>query len=496
MARARRKSPPQPVVYGTPNFANRTLFQGDNLDVMRGINSETIDLIATDPPFNKGRDFHATPESLSHGASFEDRWRWEVDIHDEWVDRIKDDRRRTWALIDAVKGTDLSMAAYLCFMGVRLMEMERLLKPTGSLYLHCDPTASHYLKALMDTIFGRENFRNEIVWCYRSTSQAKRWFPRKHDNVLFYSKTDDWLFNHRALELREAYSLDRLPKRVNNPVLNRGGSGKWPGATDEELAQRYEKGKLVPDWWELTFGPNSPERTGYPTQKPLALYERIIAASSNPGEIVFDPFAGCATTCVAAERLGRQWIGADYWPAVVDIVVKRLNDSPTALKIEDYRTAVTHATAPPDRTDTADVAAPSFRTPQRSAQSAPLFTRDEMVQKLGEAFGWQCWACDYRMVSSNLHALGAFFHLGHRTPKGEGGSNELGNRCLLCPPCNLEMGDRLQLTALRNKAGYRRNKNDHPIDIAQATRWAQNEENKRREERIIGRTLPMSVEES
>ena len=476
-----------PTPFGTPNFVNRTLFQGDNLDVMRGINSETIDLIATDPPFNKGRDFHAT-RSEAQGASFEDRWLWEEDVQGEWVDLIKDDRPRTWALIEAVKGTDLSMAAYLCFMGVRLMEMERILKPTGGVYLHCDPTASHYLKALMDTIFGRENFRNEVVWLYTGPGSPKiRQFNRKHDLLFWYSKGEKWTFNADAV---------RAPYKDPKQTLRRAmDAGKGIG---QDEVQRYrERGKILEDWWEdIAIAARGKENVGYPTQKPLALYERIIRASSNPGDVVFDPFAGCATTCVAAERLGRQWIGADYWPGTMNIVVKRLNDSPTALKIEDYRTAVTHAKAPPVRTDAAAVAAPSFRTPHRSSPSAPLFTRDEMVEKLGEAFGWQCWACDYRMASSNLHSLGSYFHLGRRTPQGEGGSNELGNRCLLCPPCNLEMGDRLQLTALRNRAGYRRNKTDHPIDIARATRWAQAEENKRREERVIGRTLPISVAES
>ncbi len=150
------------------NFENRTLFHGDNLPVLRGMNSETVDLIATDPPFNKGRDFHATPDSLAAGAKFQDRWSWTDDVEGEWIDQIRDDWPTVWEVIASARaawGDD--MGAFLCFMGVRLIAMHRILKPTGSLYLHCDPTASHYLKALLDAVFGRRNFRNEIVWCYR-----------------------------------------------------------------------------------------------------------------------------------------------------------------------------------------------------------------------------------------------------------------------------------------------------------------------------------------
>lgn len=154
---------------GEPNWENRTLYHGDNLDVMRAMNSESVDLIATDPPFNKGRDFHATPESLAAGARFQDRWSWKTDVHQEWIDSIQDDWPNVWEVIQSTRnswGDD--MAAYLCFMSVRLIAMRRLLRPTGSIYLHCDPTASHYLKMLMDGIFGKRNFKNEIVWGYRT----------------------------------------------------------------------------------------------------------------------------------------------------------------------------------------------------------------------------------------------------------------------------------------------------------------------------------------
>ena len=195
-----------PAPFGTPNFPNRALYQMDNLDMLRGVNSGTIDLIATDPPFNKGRDFHATPESLAAGARFDDRWRWEVDVQQQWVDQIADDWPATHRLINAVKEQEPGMAAFMAFLGVRLIECKRALKETGSIYVHLDPTASHYIKALMDTIFGRENFRNEIVWAYSGGGIPRNDFPRKHDIILRYAKGDKMVFN-----------VERKPYKENTP---------------------------------------------------------------------------------------------------------------------------------------------------------------------------------------------------------------------------------------------------------------------------------------
>ena len=144
---------------------NRTLYIHDNLDILRGMNSESVDLIATDPPFNKGRDFHATPDSLAAGARFQDRWSWEADVHPDWVDSIKDDQPALYELIDLVKNGQSrdDLAAYLCWLGVRVIEMRRVLKADGSLYLHCDPTANSYIRAMLDGVFGHQQFRNEIV---------------------------------------------------------------------------------------------------------------------------------------------------------------------------------------------------------------------------------------------------------------------------------------------------------------------------------------------
>ncbi|MCY4418418.1 MAG: site-specific DNA-methyltransferase [Cytophagales bacterium] len=311
----------------TANWENRTLFHGDNLNFMRGMNSETIDLIATDPPFNKNKDFHATPNSLAAGASFQDRWSWQDDVHQEWVDQIEDDHPALMHAIESARHAHSDgMGAYLCFMGVRLLEMHRLLKPTGSIYLHCDPTASHYLKTIMDAIFDGKNFRNEIVWHYAKGHGSPTRFRRKHDVILFYSRGG--IFNiqkYKHLE-SQVHRFNRVDEDGRKYRINhtRDSSGKY---------KRFylDDGVAADDVWSFLREPtydqlphNTKEKVGYPTQKPLALYERIIKASSNEGDIVLDPFCGCATTCVAAERLNRQWVGIDIWKESHALVVKRV----------------------------------------------------------------------------------------------------------------------------------------------------------------------------
>ena len=196
----------------TPNFRNRTLYHGDNLPFLRGINSETIDLIATDPPFNKGKDFHATPDSLAKGARFQDRWSWANDVEGEWIDQITDDWPKVNAVIEAAKVTyGEDMAAFLCFMAVRLLEMHRILKPTGSLYLHIDHTAHAWVKTLMDAVFGKRNFRNEIVWCYKSGGASPtKHFSRKHDTLLWYTKGASYTFNSQK---EKSYNRGLKPYR-------------------------------------------------------------------------------------------------------------------------------------------------------------------------------------------------------------------------------------------------------------------------------------------
>ena len=326
-----------------PNWANRTLFHGDNLRFLRAMNSESVDLIATDPPFNKGRDFHATPDSLAAGAKFQDRWSWERDVHQEWADQITDDYPRLMEAIESARYAHSDgMGAFMCFMAVRLLEMRRILKPTGSIYLHCDPTASHYLKAVMDAVFGWRNFVNEIVWAYNIGGRvSKRAYGRRHDNILFAVKSSEYRFNWDQVlipwdekgaakfKYEDEKGRYRLIGRFlkDSPIRgHRDVKPEWE-KTHPELVQRYymKPGKSQVDFWNIDpINQVSKERVGYPTQKPVELYERMIRASSNEGDVVLDPFAGCATTLVAAEKLQRQWVGMDIWERAHELVVERL----------------------------------------------------------------------------------------------------------------------------------------------------------------------------
>ncbi len=349
-----------------PNFANRTLFHGDNLAVLRGMNSESVHLIATDPPFNKGKDFHATPDSLAAGAKFQDRWSWAEDVEQTWVDQIADDWPAVYAVIEGAKTTyGQDMAAFLCFMGVRLLEMQRILRKDGSIYLHCDPTASHYLKQLMDGIFGRGNFQNEIIWHYQTGGASRSRYSRKHDVLLFYSVGNTWTFNSHAVKVPRTEKAMRRAQNPRGARITVDNTHKNP--VDVFIMQQ--------------MNPMATERVGYPTQKPLALYERIIKASSNPGDVVLDPFCGCATTPVAAERLERQWVGMDIWDGALTVVKQRMEDNRQLLTEADPQ--IHYETAPPQRTDGGMEAAPFIQVTERYAEpDGPRMSRAEMYEYL------------------------------------------------------------------------------------------------------------------
>ena len=452
------------------NFDNRTLFWGDNIDFMRAMNSETVDLIATDPPFNKGRDFHATPDSLAAGASFQDRWKWDEESHPQFTDALRDDteNEEIWTVIESARaswGDD--MGAFMCFMGVRLMEMHRLLKPTGSIYLHCDPTASHYLKTLMDAIFGRENFRNEIVWHYNKWTNTASYFQRNHDTIFWYAKSHQVAFNkqygeptRRQIDLRRAgYNTGSQGGRKILRVYDREKAAEQiRKAEDEGRAVYYVdeplRGAPVPDVWDIAaLNGQAKERMGYPTQKPLALYERIIRASSNPGDMVLDPFAGCATTCVAAERLERQWVGIDLWEETQGLTASRLESEKRMFALEH----LTITQTPPERTDDGEVASPDLRT-KTSTQLARwqrLF-RSEMFDYLAEAQSTPtglvtCAGCGRKMERE-------FMELDHIMPKKDGGENYITNRILLCRPCNGWKSNMYTLSGLQRENKRRRDK--------------------------------------
>lgn len=290
------------------NVANRTLFIADNLPILRGIDSETIDLIYLDPPFNTNKEYKAPIGSPAEGASFKDIWT-DKDVENDWHGEIAETHQHLYEIIQASQAVyDKSMRIYLTAMAVRLFEMHRILKPTGSIYLHCDPTASHYLKLLMDSLFGKENFRNEIVWYYKNASRGKRIFAKSHDLIFWYSCSDNFIFNR---------------DKILMPYES--GMTQW---RYEQRGKEAPKGKTPDDVLTMpALNTMAKERTGYPTQKPLALLERIIETSTNENDVVLDPFCGCATACVAAEQLQRQWIGIDISPDAEDITKLRLQEA-------------------------------------------------------------------------------------------------------------------------------------------------------------------------
>ena len=437
---------------GVPNWENRTLFHGDNLNFMRAMNSDSVHLIATDPPFNKGKDFHATPNSLAKGAKFQDRWSWDRDVHQEWVDQITDDFPKVMNVIQGSRnsyGDD--MGAFLCFMAVRILEMHRILREDGSIYLHCDPTASHYLKELMDSIFGKKNFRNEIVWCYTSGGYSKRWFGKKHDIIFFYSKSNNYQFNPQF----RPYSEGTLQR----------GLTQYKKQLNEDYELRKE-GALQNDWWnDITplLSPTQYERTGYPTQKPLALYERIIKASSNKSDIVLDPFAGCATTCLAAERLNRQWVGIDIWKTAQDVIIDRLEKEGIIAPKYTRRTAVARQTYifsedmhftshVPIRTDDGEEVVPFLKTKYKVQEPPGMkLSRAEMKSKLLDQFGSYCLGCGREFDDER------YLEIDHNNPRSLGGLNYISNRILLCSPCNKVKSNSLTLAGLwkaNKKLGY------------------------------------------
>ena len=348
------------------NVKPKTIFTWDNLPIMRGMNSESVDLIYLDPPFNSNANYAAPIGSEAAGAAFKDTWTLsDVDI--TWLDLIEAKHPALNRVIHAAMTN--SDKSYLIYMAVRLLEMHRILKDTGSIYLHCDPTMSHYLKLVMDAVFGRDNFRNEIVWQRTNAHNLKaKYFSKTHDVLLFYSKDKDYTWNKQYTDYSQAqlsrYKKDETGRLYTGRDLtvssggnrnfqwrgSRPSSNRSWGASLEQLERWYTEGRIllkrdgtprldglkvyldelpgkqIPAIWTdiPRIGNTSKERLGYPTQKPLALLDRIIKASSNEDGVVFDPFCGCATTCVAADRLQRSWIGIDISEKAAELVVKRI----------------------------------------------------------------------------------------------------------------------------------------------------------------------------
>ncbi len=309
------------------HLKTNALYLGDNLEILpRYIPDNSIDLIYLDPPFGSNRDYRilhkeSDGKPTKEGIKvFSDTWKWNTMAEETLQDIKQKAVPELGKLIDGIlAGIGATpVAAYLVMMTLRLVELHRVLKDNGSLYLHCDPTASHYLKIILDRIFGIGNFRNEIAWAYKGGGRSKKHFARKHDTIFFYTKSNSWTFNHE----------DILVDRTNRTYFTDDEGRMYWLKYSKRYYLKYE-GKVPEDWWadiEPLHGPYR-ERLGYPTQKPLALLDRIVKVSSNEGDIVLDPFCGCGTTLVAAQKLNRHWVGIDITPEAVDVTSRRLRDS-------------------------------------------------------------------------------------------------------------------------------------------------------------------------
>ena len=451
-----------------PDIDNRTIFEGDNLAVMERINSNSVDLIYLDPPFNTNRIFTSSSSRKKSEARFDDIWGDTASIkgwNDDWILHIETNRLhvKLHSYLATVKSAHSdTMYHYLVYMAVRLVEMERILKTNGSIYFHCDTSAGHYIKPMMDIIFGRNNFKNEIVWnsAPGPKNNVKKKYGRAHDTIFFYSRRGA-TFNVQYTmpsdaEMEEKFDLEdengaryfddsahiwRSPGMGARPNLcyewrgfrNRAASG-WR-LSKEKLEEEYQKGNFVimangqlqrrkyldeydgipaqDNWTDIAALGGGDENTGYPTQKPLALLDRIIRASSNEGDAVLDPFAGCATTLVAAEKLNRRWIGIDVEPESVAQLRERLGDVLGLWGVHTHRTDL------PKRTDRVE---PKVRS--------------DIKDYLYHRQGGTCNGCQ-RHVPWDLRDI---FDLDHIKSRKRGGLDVESNLQLLCRTCNGKKG--------------------------------------------------------
>ena len=298
--------------------------------------------------------------------------------------------------------------SYLAYMAVRLLEMRRILKATGSIYLHCDPTMSHYLKLVMDAVFGRKSFRNEIVWSYQRWTGGTRHFQRMHDVVFLFARSDESRFN----QIFEPHSQKGQHRHK--------GMNRTTKIQDGALTQTYvsDSGmKAMRDVWEISYlNANAKERVGYPTQKPLSLLDRIIRSGSDDGAVVLDPFCGCATACIAAEQLHRQWVGIDISPKAAELVQQRMRDELGLFGKAINRTDI------PLRTDLGKLPPYTYNSPPNKRT---LYGQQE----------GNCTGCSTYFEMRNLT-------VDHIIARGKGGTDHIENLQLLCGSCNSIKGDR------------------------------------------------------
>lgn len=548
---------------GAFNAINRGVYLADNLDFLRSLNDECIDLICIDPPFAKNDTFDGDklkpplteaekanetrllqhwginnareansaglqwPEDLTTNGGYKDIWSWEGDVHEEWLNELQHNYEGIAKLIDAtryVRGD--STAAYICYMAIRLIEIHRVLKPTGSLYLHCDHTANAYLRQLLDGIFGHRNFRNEIIWRRSPGRSGGRTWGNTHDTILYYTKSDIFVWNDTLIpttntnptsvpltasgtsrgesgqtwngynptqigrhwgvprtgrfadwieeNIFEGFkNVESVHKRLD--ILNQAGLIRWSQGGTPSIIRPPEadSGNKVNDIWTdiKLLSPTSSERTGYPTQKPHVLAERIIKASTNPNDIVLDCFAGCAYTAIAAEKSQRQWVACDLnlraWTVLKrqfnkkNLLLLRCNDDTTGQQVIGTEPVVTiHGPDElPERSTPRSEHEPNvFQPPERKFKvPASIIPENEMLRLLLELSGYMAWCCGFanRKPDGTIIKTTRNFHLDHVDPKSRYGSNQITNRAPLCPYHNIRKGNkRIHLSDYRDEIAH------------------------------------------
>lgn len=295
------------------------------------LKDETVDVIYLDPPFNSKRSYSAIfsapdgHESDAQITAFEDTWHWGIKAETEYQEIIDNAPSEVVDVLQSLRAFlgENDMMAYLTMMTNRLLEMHRVLKETGSIFLHCDPTASHYLKIIMDAIFGKTNFRNEIIWHYKRWPTRSNRLQRMHDVILYYAKDADNCSFTTLFQSPTASTLKRWGNKKQNVTFDEDG-GRLPTIETEEVSS----GVPLDDVWDIpVIAPVSAERLGYPTQKPLALLDRILAISKSDNCVILDPFCGCGTALHSAEKMGLNWIGIDITHLAVNLIEKRLKSA-------------------------------------------------------------------------------------------------------------------------------------------------------------------------
>ena len=525
---------------------NRTIFISDNLPFLQSLDTESVDLVVIDPPFGKRQTFTGTlkpplsnlerererarmdewgvydvagayelgieyPDQSGNTALFKDIWRFERVVGADWWEEIRD--TPVWWLIESTRRTHGDdTAAYIAFMAQRMMEIRRILRPAGSVYLHCDHEANAYLRQMMDSVFGKDNFRNEIVWRRQNANNSvKTRFGHITDTILFYAKTNAATWNQpyaaRSETQLKRYKRDdkgRLFKVENltAPSPNPSRMFTWRGTTPqngwrlsyEKLEELWAEGRILTTrdgrprtdgrieyldelpkgakmqnlWADINRVANtSKERTGYPTQKPQALARRIIEASSNPGDIVLDCFAGCAYVPVAAEETGRRWIACDMSPRSFTVVRRQFAKKPElGITVEgeegEYDDAnprfegkgVLRVRGPnqlPKRSaGDADVESPraSVSLPEIKFRQRPLESGKQIWQAFVDEWGTDCWYCGLQQPEDRR-----YLQLDHVEPnKGDGTNDDCWNRALACIACNSDKSDKLTPAETMDKA--------------------------------------------